>query len=889
MNWTGGRLSRHSRNANGSLTQRQKQHFAKVRSNLLNGPQKRSPIKWSIFNKVEGATPGDDLKLYTTPRLTRHNQPDFGSKDQGRSRKRHHSETSLKSTLPEATFQDDKESSFGREPSAGPLTNGGSHHGVYQETWLPSDTKIGKQRAHVVETADVIFEADSLEERRRRILRRIDWVGANIQHPIKLRFAVPENDERLGKRRRITARRQSQFGDVVQPIITSPFTKPRQKQKIHGLLIAQSANGNSTEALPKNHVRISIGGRHVAAGVASSTSHRKTVGGRFVPSQAGASHEMLLDGDDMSRQHRQLSQERREHLSYPASSPLAPSSAVENRSTFSASPRILPVHTPHRKKILSPYNGSNGTVDRHAATNFVDLEKGIPEVWTGLNNSAVHVAPQFEERINNLRGSNDQHFAFVTKSNPNLVTLRGYGIENHPNFPNLTHADANQIQDHKRFPKFSQNGGYITDISKKLSASAGKLQSVAQDKLRRSVQIDSQPQLFHPIPLSSRTSRVLSRTSSKSDTAVAQIGVEPVATSSQVLDEEIWKTWILSSQGDSASESENGRDDEVSISPGISNFGHRYVRKDSKQTMEGDARDMTTCPEVSDYDYASDQGMEQSRIESPRNIEKENNHNQIPPNVQESNINQEDVPPTNQVVDYKNIFLSRPRKPASSLKPKPVRVENPDKAWMKFILSDSDDDDEENILQPLARRRTISPTPIQLLPESSLIAHLFTETASSSQLEIASSDRTKAISTPNNIARNAPSLSKYGPNMSNHTTQGSNPRSSDELSQSPSSIDQIPTQSTPSFSTSSRPIRKFTFTKPPRFPSPSRGSSPKTTAATAGSPVHIGRGFLIARLRDRGEGMGRNTDSGKGRTARHQERDNYSLESEDDVESIEDD
>jgi hypothetical protein len=53
MNWTGGRLSRHSRKKGDSLVHKQKQHFAKVRSNLFHGNAKRSPVKWSIFDKIQ--------------------------------------------------------------------------------------------------------------------------------------------------------------------------------------------------------------------------------------------------------------------------------------------------------------------------------------------------------------------------------------------------------------------------------------------------------------------------------------------------------------------------------------------------------------------------------------------------------------------------------------------------------------------------------------------------------------------------------------------------------------------------------------------------------------------------------------------------------------------
>lgn len=886
MNWTGGRLSRHTRNANGSLIHRQKQHFAKARINLLNDPQKTSTVTWSIFDEVERAAQGHSLTLSTTPHLSGHNQPDVGlkdPKDRGRPKKSQRPENNLKSPLPEATFQGDKRSGFGPEPNGGSLTNGGSHSSVYRETRSISCAEIGKKQAPSVEAADgvnVIGEADTLEERRRRILRKIDWVGANIQHPIKLRFMVIENDERLGKRRRITARHQSQFGAIVQPIVTFPFAK---KQKIHGSLSTQNANGDSGEALP-NNVRISIGGRHVGAGVASSTGHSKTVGGRFVTSQASTPDVMLLDGDDMSRQQRQQSQERREHLLYPASPPLAPSSAIGKGSTFSASPRNLPIYTPHRKKILTHYNGSNATAGQRAGAAFLDLKRRIPAVRTRINDSAVDVGPQLEERINNLREPSDQHIAFVTKCNPNLAILRGRGIENDPGSTNLKHADANEIQDHRRDSESPfHNASYITDISKQLSTSARKLQSVAQEKLQRTAQINSQPQLFHPIPLTSRTSRVLSRTSSEADTAVVQIGVEPVATRSQILDEEVWKTWVLSSKDDLASASENGRDDDVSISPGISNFGHRYVREDSKRTIKEDAICIKSSSEVNSIDYTSDREREQSKFKRSMDIEGKNNRKEILPNVQES-ASHEDLPPTKEVVDYKALFLQGPQKIPSLPKPKPVRVENRDEAWMKFILSDNDDDTEEGIMRPSGQQKSISPTVIQHPPAYSVVVHLSSETSSSSQLEAATSSRAGAVTTPGHTNTNIANLSTYGPQLSNYTTQGSNQSSSDRLSDILSSVDQIPTQSAPSFSTSSRPIRKFTFTKPPRFPSPYRGSSPETTAATAGSPIHIGRSFLN---RVAAVAMLKGSSSKKRKEERQYEKDIYSLE--DDVESIEED
>lgn len=832
--------------------------------------------------------------LYTTPRPARHDQAEVGPSVQGRSQMRYRSETNLKPTSPEATFQGNKKFEVGREPYERLPTDRGSDHGFYRETWPPSDAKRGKRQAPTVETADDInidYEADSLEERRRRILRRIDWVGTNIQHPIKLRFTVTQNDERLGKRRRITARHQSQFGAVAKPMITSPFAKPRLKQKTPGSLNAQISNGNNSDAPPINHVRISIGGRNVAAGVTSSISHGKSVGGRFVSSKASASDEMLLDRDDINRQHRQLPQERREHLSYPKFPPLASSPVVRRSSTFSASPRHIPTLTPHRTKFLSSYSGCNGAVDGPAAATFVDLEGRIPAAWAGQNNSTLDVLLQCEERINNLSDPSDHHFAFVTKSNPNLVTLRGYGIENHPGLPNVKYIDENQSQDHRADNESSSsNAGYITNVSKQLSASSRNLQSVARDKSRRNGQMKSQPKLLHPIPLTSRTSRVLRSTSSEASTTVAQVGVEHVATRSQILDEEIWKTWVLSSQDDLFNESENRDHDVVSISPGISNSGHRFAQKDVR-LREDEADIAKKSLEVSLDNDTSDEPMERSRVESPAGNESEVRRNVIPQTVGWG-VHHEQAPVTQQVLDYKNIFLSRPKKTTLPSKPKPGRMENPEEAWMKFILSEDEDDNDEEILQPFCQRKKLLPAPIQCLPESSVIVHLSTHTISSSQPEPTILTGTITLG---NTAVNTADFLSVGRHTSNHTTQGSNPPSSDEISPQPSSVDQIRTKLASSFSTSSRVTRKLTFTKPPRFPSSTRGSSPKTTAATAGSPVHIGKGLLrraaaVAMLKIRAEDKRRVKGSGEGRRdEKWQKRDIYSLESEDDVESIEDD
>jgi hypothetical protein len=867
MNWTGGRLSRHSRNANSSLNQRQKQHFAKVRSGLLNGPQKRSPMRWSIFEKDDGTARVEGSKLYITPPPAPMYQPDFGPNDEGISKRGHRSENSSNSALPQATFSRNKGSGRGRESHKELLGHGGSGHDFHQGALPSLDTETGKQKVPNMEIADDVNigdEADSFEERRRRILRRIDWVGANIQHPIKLKFTAPGNDDGIGKRRKITAHHQNQFSAMAQPMIMAQSPMPKSKEKPHGLLGARSMRGKINEALPKNHVRISIGGRPVAAGVSSSTSHHsKTVGGRF-----SSSDEMLLDGDDISRQHRQFPQERQVYLSYPASPSFASSTMFGNTSTFSASPKDLPIRTPHRRQVLSSYGRSKLAIHRHTAAPCVNLKGRVSSSRSGEDSSTLDVAQHLDKRLNHLVHSKGRLAENTATLHSNLVTVRSHTARSLPDITSRVHADVTQVLDlEANLESLPSNPCYVTGVSKQLSESTIKLQAVAQDKSRRINRFDSQPELLHPIPLSSRTLRVLCTTSSEAGSNVAQIDMEPAATRSQVLDEEIWKTWVLSPGGDLSNESHNEMYEDVCISPGISNYGRQVAQRNLDDPIERDKNNLEMLQGLALPDHASGQESEQTG-KSPTDVKKEEIHREIRPSSQEY----VDYPRTMPVIDYKSLFLSRARKLPSQSKPKPVRVANRNEAWMRFILSDNDDNDEEDNLHALVPQPVIPlPSPVQRRPSSSMIANFSVKTASSCQLEpstaLNSANRNTTISSIDELQ------------VSNHTTEGSNPSSSDDVSFPPSSVDQIRTEPASSFSTSSRPIRKLTFTRPPRFQVPNRGSSPEATAATAGSPIHIGKAFAVATLRGRG---------GMAQRERRQERDIYNNGNEDDVESIED-
>jgi len=89
MNWTGGRLSRHSRKAEDSVINKQKQHFARVRNNLTNGSAKRSPAKWSIFDGINVEVRGEtSVRSASQKSRTKHpttaSHHDFSTGDQYR-------------------------------------------------------------------------------------------------------------------------------------------------------------------------------------------------------------------------------------------------------------------------------------------------------------------------------------------------------------------------------------------------------------------------------------------------------------------------------------------------------------------------------------------------------------------------------------------------------------------------------------------------------------------------------------------------------------------------------------------------------------------------------------------------------------------------------------
>ncbi|ELR09395.1 hypothetical protein VC83_03173 [Pseudogymnoascus destructans] len=296
MNWTGGRLSRHSRRADSSTTSKQKQHFAKVRSHLMSGSVKKGPAKRPNFD-MAAPRPPDGLRIRDGTVRTQPGQP------------------------------------------LAPLSHDlHTYHGVYVENKRPGradicrhgqpgylgSNEVSKSSIHSYETKPEPIiniepvdgdyeEQDDMEAIRRkrfRILREGDWLGLSIQRPLQLKYMESESRDAIGKRRKLNAGYGAQYSRV-QDKITSPFAPNRHipSREIfpnHGENQPQSMQYGQTPGA-KGSVRIFIDGRerHVreSSGSVINQPHPEYV-------QSSASSDVMLLDLEGSRSRPRLPHQR---------------------------------------------------------------------------------------------------------------------------------------------------------------------------------------------------------------------------------------------------------------------------------------------------------------------------------------------------------------------------------------------------------------------------------------------------------------------------------------------------------------------------------------------------------------------------------------------------
>lgn len=232
MNWTGGRLQRHSRNSAGkSLTYTQKQHFAKVRSKLQTGPRAVSPLDFSLLHASRDAREARELKgdesglerrpkrqktlgeYATTAALAnRLNalRPRQLSLGRGTSSEIRHGAKRTGHANTDASSRARHNVSVGHRPSIVPdATSRDQSDGVRnptREVGLRLEPRSSRRKilATTLVGSGSGGTPKSLEDKRQSLLQQDDWVCTAITRPLKASFLGTNDREKVGRRRRIS-------------------------------------------------------------------------------------------------------------------------------------------------------------------------------------------------------------------------------------------------------------------------------------------------------------------------------------------------------------------------------------------------------------------------------------------------------------------------------------------------------------------------------------------------------------------------------------------------------------------------------------------------------------------------------------------------------------
>lgn len=317
MNWTGGRLKRHSGKAShrgGALTNRQREHFAKMKANLRSGVQKNSSAEWSIFNRS------------SAPQSKIQGQRIESQSSSGRNHEHALIRESENSEYERERWDEREE--YNQSPALGPFCRRseaiyGNNHSPSVEivqrspilnddlyNAIPSPLGIKHKGAVSPKLTDVPqnYEAQelkevSMEEKRRKLLSKGDWVGLSIRRFPHTRFNFPKSDGDIGRRRRIKDGHRARYSKL-QTRISSPFAARKVQ-------ICEQEEENIGERA-QSEVRIRIGDRVIPPGISSSSRPSKIVR-QSTPRMMHrifSSDEMLLDGEYITKNHDDLSSDR---------------------------------------------------------------------------------------------------------------------------------------------------------------------------------------------------------------------------------------------------------------------------------------------------------------------------------------------------------------------------------------------------------------------------------------------------------------------------------------------------------------------------------------------------------------------------------------------------
>ncbi|OIW28509.1 hypothetical protein CONLIGDRAFT_644689 [Coniochaeta ligniaria NRRL 30616] len=227
MNWTEGKLARHSRARQGKQSKqtllRQKEHFAKARAGLLPNASKQTPPSVPLFPSA----------------VSRHTE------DSTFAAMLHH--TTAPVDIPERLKRPRLSSSPRGHPSTGRPVS--SHHF--------GQRKIGPRDPDPSSAGGL--DDTAIREKRRKLLREHDWAGIRMQKPIPVRFEQnPSGESKWNRRRRSTASRARHLiGDRYGQLrnVNDSIEHPQRTQDVRVTVGSQEVRlGEGSSILQPDHL-----------------------------------------------------------------------------------------------------------------------------------------------------------------------------------------------------------------------------------------------------------------------------------------------------------------------------------------------------------------------------------------------------------------------------------------------------------------------------------------------------------------------------------------------------------------------------------------------------------------------------------------------------------
>lgn len=235
MNWTGGRLHRHSHSKAASLSRIQKQHFAKARLKARNEAYQASPLRFftsrkplrefsgQLTSSAAGrsyAIPEDETRRTAKRRRT----DDSLHVQQHQSHEKHTPNRRLRSFEGLDRFQHPHEAGSNQHRSSNRQTE--SHVQSRSQYFTQKDTLHDGPRERPQTSSQ-------LEDLKRQLLRQGDWAAVSASRPLRMTFASVTEREMVGKRRKITEDDQRRQAAPVAKVFSPEFhtTLRRKRQR----------------------------------------------------------------------------------------------------------------------------------------------------------------------------------------------------------------------------------------------------------------------------------------------------------------------------------------------------------------------------------------------------------------------------------------------------------------------------------------------------------------------------------------------------------------------------------------------------------------------------------------------------------------------------------